>query len=59
MNIDTALDRIWIGNKEINIYAASDEICVFGEATVRLGVKLLDDLEHKIELVKRGLNSLS
>ncbi|MEM3734685.1 MAG: hypothetical protein QW158_07030 [Nitrososphaerales archaeon] len=51
LNVDIPLDRVWVDGKEIDIYGASDELCVFGEATVRLGVKMLDELEDKINLV--------
>ncbi|MGC9182782.1 hypothetical protein [Caldisphaera sp.] len=46
------LDRIFIDNEEIDIYGASNELLVIGEATVRLGVGLIDEMERKIEKVK-------
>ncbi len=53
LNVDLKLDRIWVDEKEIDIYGASDELAVVGEATVRLGVKVLVDLEEKIDLIRK------
>jgi hypothetical protein len=52
LNVDVPLDRVWVDGKEVNIYGAVGELCVVGEATVRLGVKLLDELEEKIASIK-------
>jgi len=52
LNVDVTLDRIWVDSQEINIYGASGDLCVVGEATVRLVVKLLDELEEKIDYLK-------
>ncbi|MGC9048485.1 MAG: coiled-coil domain-containing protein, partial [Caldisphaera sp.] len=46
------LDRIFVDNEEINIYGVSNELCVIGEATVRLGISLVDELERKIEKIR-------
>jgi len=53
LGIDIKLERIFIDEKEINIYGISGEICVIGEATVRLGTNLVEELERKIEKIKR------
>jgi chromosome segregation ATPase len=58
LNIDVPLDRIWVDSKEVNIYGASGDLFVVGEATVRLGVKLLDELEEKIDYIKRRKTDL-
>ena len=52
LNIDIELDRVFIDEREVNIYGAVNDICVVGEATVRLGTKLIDELLDKIELMK-------
>jgi len=52
LNIDIELDRVFIDEREVNIYGAVNDICVIGEATVRLGTKLIDELLDKIELMK-------
>ncbi|MGC8850054.1 MAG: hypothetical protein ACP5QI_06235 [Candidatus Bathyarchaeia archaeon] len=38
---------------EVNIYGASDEVCVIGEATVRAGAGLAEELQRKLERLKR------
>jgi len=53
LGIDIKLDKAFIGGEEINIYGVSGEVCVVGEATVRLGVSLVEELEEKIELIKK------
>jgi dsDNA-binding SOS-regulon protein len=53
LGIDVRLDRIFVNEREINIYGVSGEVCVVGEATVRLGVSLVEELEEKIELIKK------
>jgi len=53
LGIDVQLDRIFVNEREINIYGVSGEVCVVGEATVRLGVSLVEELEEKIELIKK------
>jgi len=52
LNVDIPIDRIWVDDREVNIYGASGDLCVIGEATVRLGVKLLDELEEKIAYIR-------
>jgi hypothetical protein len=37
---------------EVNIYGATSDLCIIGEATVRLGIKLLQELEEKINHMK-------
>jgi len=46
------LDRIFIDDEEINIYGSYGDICVIGEATVRLGKRLIEELEEKIKFLK-------
>ncbi|MDW8062449.1 MAG: hypothetical protein RMJ00_07105, partial [Nitrososphaerota archaeon] len=53
LGVELTLDRVWVGRKEPNTYGASNDLCIVGEAAVRLGVKLLEELEEKIELIKR------
>jgi chromosome segregation ATPase len=53
LGIDVRLDRIFVNEREINIYGVSGEVCVVGEATVRLGVSLVEELEEKIELIRK------
>jgi predicted nuclease with TOPRIM domain len=52
LGINVKLNRVFIDNAEINIYGASDDICVFGETVVRLGSSLIYELEEKIKLAR-------
>jgi hypothetical protein len=53
LGLDIELNRIFINGMEINIYGAIGDICVIGEATVRLGARLIGELEEKIEIIRR------
>jgi len=53
LGIDVRLDRIFVNGREINIYGVSGEVCVVGEATVKLRASLVEELEEKIELIKK------
>ena len=52
LGLDVALDRLFFDEFEMNIYGAQGDFCVIGEATVRLGVRLIEELEDKIEDLK-------
>jgi len=47
------LGRLQLPHMEINIYGATAETCVVGEATVRLGVILVEKLEGKVRDLQR------
>ncbi|NHV06289.1 MAG: hypothetical protein HA495_03010 [Thaumarchaeota archaeon] len=53
LGLDIELNRIFINSMEINIYGAIGDIYVIGEATVRLGARLIGELEEKIEIIRR------
>ena len=53
LGLDVELRRIFVGEREINVYGVSADTCVIGEATVRLGTGLIQELEEKIEALKR------
>jgi len=53
LGLDVELRRIFVGEREINVYGALVDTCVIGEATVRLGTGLIQELEEKIEALKR------
>jgi hypothetical protein len=53
LNIEVKLGRAFVDSREINIYGVSDDLCVVGEATVRLGVGPVRELLDKVELLKR------
>jgi predicted nuclease with TOPRIM domain len=52
LNVEIELSNIFIDSKEVDIYGADDEICIIGEATVRLSVKLVNELLDKVKLIK-------
>jgi len=58
LNVDMELDRVFVDSMEINIYGANKDLCVIGEATVRLGTNLVDELLDKVELIKRKRSDL-
>uniref|UniRef100_A0A7C1GB97 DUF8196 domain-containing protein n=1 Tax=Thermofilum adornatum TaxID=1365176 RepID=A0A7C1GB97_9CREN len=52
LNIDIELDRIFIDVTEVNMYGAMGDICVVGEATVRLGPSLVNELLDKVKMIR-------
>jgi len=52
LGLDIKLGRVFVDDKEINIYGSSADICVIGEATVRLGRILVEELEEKIKFLR-------
>ena len=58
LGITLELTSLILPGLEINIYGASDDICVIGEATVRAGPKLVDELLGKIEKLKTNYPNL-
>jgi hypothetical protein len=53
LGIEIKLDRLFINDREINIYGTSGDICVIGEASVRLGPRIVKEIEEKIELIRK------
>jgi len=52
LGVSIDLVSIVVDKKEIDIYGVSDDLCVIGETTVRLGKSLVERLERIIEYVK-------
>jgi len=52
LNIDIELDRIFIDATEVNMYGATGDICVVGEATVRLRPNLVNELLGKVKMIR-------
>ena len=46
------LDSLILPDLELNIYGVSDDVCVVGEATVRGGVGVLEELLEKVEVLR-------
>ena len=53
LGISVELTSLILPDLELNIYGASEEICVIGEATVRAGTSTLEELIGKFEKLKR------
>jgi hypothetical protein len=53
LGIDVELNRVFVDSEEIDIYAATGDICIIGEATTRLGPKRVQRLIRRIELIKQ------
>ncbi|MCC5998293.1 MAG: septation ring formation regulator EzrA [Thermofilum sp.] len=53
LGIDMKLDRVFVDSEEIDIYGATGDICIIGEATTRLGPKRVQRLIRRIELIKQ------
>ncbi|MEM2148969.1 MAG: hypothetical protein QXI11_09385 [Thermoproteota archaeon] len=45
--IEADLDRLFIDSNEVNIYGVVGGLCLIGEATVRLGAGLIEELKEK------------
>jgi len=54
MGVSMELSNLRIDDREIDLYGASGDICVVGEATVRLGKGLVEELDGKVELLRRA-----
>jgi len=52
LGVSLELTSLILPGLEINIYGVLDDVCVIGEATVRAGPKLIDELLEKIEKLK-------
>jgi len=50
--LDIELGSLILSDLEIDIYGAADDLCVLGEATVRGGVGVLENLLEKAELLR-------
>ena len=53
LGISMALRRLELPGLEIDLYGTSDGICLIGEATVRAGRGLVEELDAKAELLAR------
>jgi len=53
LGISVELTSLILPDLELNIYGASEDVCVVGEATVRAGVGTLEELMGKLEKLRR------
>ena len=58
LEIDVKLDRVFVDSEEIDIFGATGDICIIGEATTRLGSKRVQRLIGRIELIKQRRSEL-
>jgi uncharacterized coiled-coil DUF342 family protein len=52
LGVEVELDRVFVDTLEINVYGAVGDLCVVGEATVRLGPSLVEGLLKKVEVLR-------
>ena len=53
MGYEVDVGSLVLPEVEVNIYGATDEVCVVGEASVRASSRAIDELNEKVELLKR------
>jgi len=51
LGIPMALRRLELPGLEIDLYGASDGVCLMGEATVRAGIRLVEELDAKASML--------
>jgi hypothetical protein len=51
LGIPMALKRLELPGLEIDLYGVSDGVCLIGEATVRAGIRLVEELDAKAGLL--------
>jgi predicted nuclease with TOPRIM domain len=54
LGVKVALDKVFVDALEINVYGVTGDLCVVGEATVRLGLGLVEELLEKVEVLSVG-----
>jgi len=52
LGLDVKLEPLMLPGLELNLYGVAGDVCVVGEATVRGGVRVLEDLLAKLEILK-------
>jgi regulator of replication initiation timing len=58
LGVDLLFSRKFVDSSEIDLYASQGDLWVVGEATTRLGVRLVDEVDEKVELIRRLRPSL-
>ncbi|MFP3283453.1 MAG: hypothetical protein RXP97_05195 [Nitrososphaeria archaeon] len=54
MGVNVEFSHQYVDDREIDIYGTAGDLCVIGEATVRLGAGLVRELDEKVELLGRA-----
>jgi hypothetical protein len=52
LGVEVELDRVFVDTLEVNVHGTVGDLCIIGEATVRLGPGLVEELLKKVELLK-------
>jgi hypothetical protein len=50
--VEVAIERMWVDGEELDFYGVAGDLCVVGEAAVRLGPGLVDELLRKISDIR-------
>jgi len=58
LGIDMELTSLTLPELEVNIYGATSDMCIIGEAAIRGGIRVIDDLMSKIEVLKQKYPNL-
>ena len=53
LGVEVELGEAFVDSLEINVYGAVGDLCIVGEATVRLGTSLVEELLEKVEVLKQ------
>ncbi|MEM3800056.1 MAG: hypothetical protein QXH56_08200 [Thermoprotei archaeon] len=53
LGLELVLSRVFVDSKEVDLYASTDDVWVVGEATTRLGVRLILEVDEKVDLIRR------
>ncbi|MEM2276010.1 MAG: hypothetical protein QXU43_02860 [Thermoproteota archaeon] len=51
---EVIIESLALPGLELNIYGVTEDVCILGEASVRAGSSLLDELLEKIDILKRN-----
>jgi len=53
LGVEVELGEVFVDSLEINVYGTVGDLCIVGEATVRLGPSLVEELLEKVEVLKQ------
>ncbi len=53
MDVQVKLERLILPDLEVNIYGATDNLCIVGEASTRAGARVVRSVDEKLDLIKR------
>ena len=53
MDVQVKLERLILPDLEVNIYGATDNLCIVGEASTRAGARVVRSVDEKLDLIRR------